>query len=742
MKTLSGHERRFPDRSSPSQIFPPPKRLLLLCVLFASTGHAVLAQTAVSRSERCRTTIVPLDGTGIASWRYLNPRSPWPLLQDCLKGTAGETDQTCLNEESIENNLGCSDILFTNQTPDRSFLVKLHLEQPKRHPELIKILRGLTASGSVSTANQRKDDDRTRDYRKKILNILDNTSHDDEDYRELIELLGAIHGVGGISEEFLEKMRSQGLHEELTCILHTTATCKDRHGTDDSQICTQSGIVSSASPLRIPGEVLRCANPFSLVTTTVEFFDDAAKPANTTGFLYAGSKIEKPGKTYPEPPRLSRWKIVGSIGAAWDPAGRFDDAGNTRTFRPAEGETYQGDQRQHFPAAARVQLSQNLGSRASANVTFAFKSGDQGETDQDRTAKVPNYQINMYAENGLAFTFGKYDFASPTSGVAIAESGEGFEVRVRQFSLSHLVKRESLDGRSDAENQDSDVTLLKIDNWNIPWLQSGRGSFIALHGRDENPQQAHTFSTAGFEYSLTRSVSEAGGGSGKKTPLRAVLGFTAGYYRSERDRDVPDHLLEGADASKQRNGKGDAALFSFSFARLEDTPSFNAPRVKWTLNARFAQGSGDDPGTPDVDEGYIGETQSFKPDGLFISSLAQLLDAGEQGQVGRGLINKRYRGLSWTGSWDPILHRFASWLNPIDEPRGQTTLRLHHYRFQEHVLGENDAGWGADLIFEVEGPKGSKASLTFAYFDPGSALDAFFKEKPWAIQLSLTGTLD
>lgn len=483
----------------------------------------------------------------------------------------------------------------------------------------------------------------------------------------------------------------------------------------DNQIlkCTATLTVPPNGFQQLNGDFLPLL-PKGAVVFNVRFFDEVVPPSNAAGFL---ATVPAPK----EPPSSTAWTLNGQIGWARDPDLTTDpDPEHDPVITQfSASNPYDGAQRSRFFGSASADLVRTLGNRADGTVSFAFKQGDLGGEDKTRTTNVPTYKLNVYALSGLALRFGKYAFATPASKLAVNEGGEGVELRYRWFSLGHIVKRESTAGISNRDNDDSEVTLLQANNispGSNSFLRSA--NFIALQGEDKK---------ADFKYqTLGAEVFVA-------SPASHVTGSFA-YYQSEKESNK-DH--GGPEA------EGSTALVTGTYAVLKSDPVKRTTRTQRTFTVQAGMGTGNDRATNDLDEGYIGETASFAPDVLFLSSLAGKIDTENQGKLEAGLSNKQYAGFIYTDYGFSPLSGIAQLLRTGDKIVSEKmSIGYHLYRFDEKVFGVKDAGSEVDVEFQIEVPGGITGKVTMAYYFPGRAIETTFKKDPWAIVTSLSIKMD
>jgi hypothetical protein len=119
----------------------------------------------------------------------------------------------------------------------------------------------------------------------------------------------------------------------------------------------------------------------------------------------------------------------------------------------------------------------------------------------------------------------------------------------------------------------------------------------------------------------------------------------------------------------------------------------------------------------------VGETAGFKPDELFLSVLAPAIQT-ERGQVGKGLVNKRYYGALFTTPRFSPLKWLANKMRVADAnvAGATTTFKVHDYSFREPIANDTRVGTELDADFALESPAGVTYSINLSGFWPGAAL--------------------
>lgn len=224
--------------------------------------------------------------------------------------------------------------------------------------------------------------------------------------------------------------------------------------------CAFKLLVPPNTSARVPPSVL-AALPAGLVTFNVSFRAEDTLPSYPKGYF---ATTPNP----PEPESRFGWNLTGKVGFTADP----DPDSTPNQPAPGQADTctrsdpkcdpiepyssehpYTGERRSRFTGGSTLQLNANLGNRALAQVDFTFKTGDLAGVDRDGQTKVSKYTIETFSLNGLGLRLGKYTLANPASGIAVNETGEGFELLYKSFSLGYIAKRESLAFETDGQGR-------------------------------------------------------------------------------------------------------------------------------------------------------------------------------------------------------------------------------------------------------------------------------------------------
>jgi|HubBroStandDraft_3_1064219.scaffolds.fasta_scaffold07917_3 hypothetical protein len=801
---------------------------VLLALVFTTVGEAAADDEQVIPCKlstakdpiKLKTQIgIPLDDTGIADQRMVNPRRAFPVLQ-LPSGDDYETNKEFTAVIWKDCGIYARDVrlVLINRTA-RNFGVQFNLVVPDARAEVETAYKNLLArvlrvkppsDASSAPAYEALLEDLKRpssvpgscQWAIARLDLAPSQAQVNDLRTSCIDNLKASLESSKLFKldeprDLLEELSSavDRLERSLKPTASLPGECKYDAG-GRALRCSVKVIVPPGARIPGPQGIMTYAPQNGLLTFTVSFADTADIPSNSTGYL-------KTGKEAAEPSDSTQWRYSAQLGAAWDP-----DTGKSaemRTFSPEQ--PYAGETLQHFVGAGNLKLSQKLGYRASATATLGFKNGDLGEKDTTRRVTVPEYALNLYGESGVQLVFGKYTLAAPSSGIAVDVVGEGFELRRGTFSIGHLIQRESTTGEAERSNRDNRLFIAQVKN--RPFFKAdpkGQPFFrtwtlVGLYGSEgaarltvpnpasnpmpddpacENPSPAagstpatrqlcygYRYWTGGFELSYAHqapATSELRPKAGPAKPCGATEGSppclypwslsgTLSAYYSGRD-------LNGSAAAhvgdRVKEGRGESGLANANYVhfRMTEDPQPGLEQ-EYLVGLQVGYGSGTGRGRK-VDHGYLGENTSFAPDQIFLSRIAGHLadrapsDGGPEpvSVVAAGLGNKLYEGLAFAFN-HPNPHaqpRLASplWqlarllgLGETDPVSQLTTLRCHHYSFNEPVFGRREAGVELDLELSMEVPKGITTTIDLGKFFAGSALRPVIAKDPWQATASI-----
>lgn len=640
------------------------------------------------RAQTMRVVVVPLDDTGVANWRYLNPRNPACI--NCRPGgeplPAGETP---------------AGVVFRNRTQDRTFMVSLTLP-------------------ATAPAN--------------------------------------------------------AVDESFKCA--AGQPCKITRS-----VAQGNSVLFDASILALFGK--------SLIKFEVSLYGETIALGNAAAYLSLSNPFDDKGKsTLTERPSATSFKTKLSLSGRVDPdipavptKDQVDKDVESkltlcspRTGYSADNEPaickerpYVDGNTQLYRGSGSVQLSANLSDRAEGSVTLSFRDGNYGAPEIDKTT-VLDYQVSIFGTNGLSLKLGKTDFLVPSSGIAIAESGEGFLYSWRSFGLGHVVRRESTAGLPLQTNQDRkdwffQARSLSIgqawrDRMSVQASEEAAGNrprddvgmlrralshfrsvdLYAVRGEDKNLDS--NYLTYGGEIFFARPASKTVMKE-KETLLFNIFSGSAAAYRSSRDFDNDADCRGFAAPLRPCNdGQGHVWLVTVNW-----TPSMviasgtNVATTPHTLSFVAGAGSGDNPGSGDEDEGYIGEPAGAV-DRLFLKLFIPKMNSKNVPHEPTGLSNKRYAAITYTNSEWTLLDLVASGLRVREDVNSRSTIvALRDYRLRYGINGERGAAQEINVTFNIEVPKGVTFSLDASWLDPGAAYEDRITDSAWSFGANVTLSL-
>ena len=652
--------------------------LTSVVVLCVSASAAIVGSArqhgvnkASARAEEKTTYKVPLNNTGIADVRFLNPRSPFQLNQA----------EFATNEKPRETlTAGLRGLEFQNRTADRKFKVTMEVELPDLVP---------TSDTSAVRAGTYS------------ISTLTETATPDAERKAISDGLQGLYGA------------------HITCKAAETSRYKctaiatlERTRLEGSAEFTRQLFLDDLS-----GEVL---------TFTVRRFRENDDLSNSTGYVRKWPAVQ--GKGFPKvAERDDKTSLVpvASVGLNSDRRLGVNEVDGERVeVIDDDLHPFLGQRRTHSPATARVDVKHNLGNRAKADLSFRFKREDLGDQDESSAVQARKYKLSVFALNQTTLHFGKYDFLTPASEVGISlRGGQGFSVSrpldVGQVRLSYIAERES-DPVAEKDKGDRADYLLEWNEINLPFASDLHANLFALYGADDDPGDRHDYRSYGAEIFFGRPLGE-----------RTALGATAAVIRSNRSRGS-GATSEPADDTPRGRGTVFYGRATFSLD-VDDKRDADEATVGHTVGVTLAGANGDNPGS-DLNEGYIGETQAFEPDQIFFASLAAPLAAPAGSPFSPGIGNKLYLAADYnTERWSLLeLLAAAVGVDETDIVSKSTTVSVHHYRSRRAIDGHKPLGMEYGVQFEIETPSAVTVSLGAAYFVPSSALEPFVRKNAWS----------
>lgn len=514
-------------------------------------------------------------------------------------------------------------------------------------------------------------------------------------------------------------------------------------------------------------DLLQAVPEGTLLRFQVGFYDETEKPANPTAFIRVSDKVTEPesalqttiGATVggvldpfiaAPPDKITDEKTLTADGQLVDgPDGRDDATGFKPCYvgvadykKDAEpalcigNRVYDGKHARHYTGSVRVDLTKTLGSRADAAASVLYRQTDFG-IDDGNPLKLSTYTVNVYGLQGLMLRFGRLTWAAPANGIAISEKGDGYRVSFANFSLTHVIKRESAGTIADPPNRDNRSIIFQVKSLPLNFTTPGVRALklldvTAVRGEDK---ASHTYKTVGGE--VFYAFTNIGCGNdetpcsfdpqrGERRNWGTIAGSLAGFYSTRHHR--PGSTIE--------DGKGRVGLLTATWTpTIRKTPqgAFEAVR---TYTLQLGNGSSDKPSTTGTREDYVGESAAYAPDLLFLPIFGGKIDAKGHILVGRSLSNRTFTGFQFVDNTASPLEWIAKLLQVESDINSRsTTLRFRQYRFGREIYPDSgrDVGYEFSGDFTIEAPKGVKFSLGGGYFQPGKGVQPVIPKGVWLI---------
>jgi hypothetical protein len=538
----------------------------------------------------------------------------------------------------------------------------------------------------------------------------------------------------------------KNVHIDLLSIRGVTVQCSGTTCTVSVRVGPGSPVVFPLAPVyksyaKEPAKALRA----DVVTFGVSFYDDDREPAFPRGYF---SVVQ--ARFLTERKTDGRWSSAATADLGWIPDLTEFDA----KYTPPAGAVFLPSIRANDSRAqgnVRVSLKQNLGNRVTTDFEVRLKSGEYGGADPSVTAT--RFKVEVFTLAGGVFSAGRAAVAAPAESVALSEAGDSIGVRAGHFQLSHIFRKQvrdatlpALDPGTFRTDRDHATTVFQV--MALPMTGSSTMDVFATYGRrrqarasfdpslpvDQRPQPPEDpFEVTRQYWTLGTELSSA---------FLRRFRWTGALFSSSAKTTLPDSRENLRTATD--TGRGTALFTTLSYTNFDADPSGGGAKrlVDWTFQARAGRGSAekDDPDHPYRQEAYLGESQSFAPDLLFLGALVPALHLrdAERPALGRpfaltpGLGNKHYAGAVLNIPRLDILARLLRELKLPPDSFGDpaAAVRAHGYWLRNDLPGGRHLGWELDTAVTLEAPLGVKSSLTAAVFWPGAAL----KSAPGDIQ--------
>jgi hypothetical protein len=456
--------------------------------------------------------------------------------------------------------------------------------------------------------------------------------------------------------------------------------------------CTASATIPPNQEVRFSHATLR-HNPKSLVRFKVSFFGRTTPPPNSTAYVALSDAPEKIPSEF-------------AIGLGVDGASAYDLPKNL-------------DGHNRHTSGTGTTSIEFAGGVVDGSVALIFKSGDFGGPDSSRAVNLDEYQAKVFGPKHLTLQYGQFQFARPSSGIAVSETGEGVLVAYKKVAASYIIHRESDEPDESISTQDDDyyVSMLQMKNINprIPGVDAV--DLIAAYGNNKNDDRpkagddgtiplrkaAYNFLTFGSEVRMSFDALPNG---------NVVL---AGYHS---ERHVNPRRPESEELVK---GRGTVGLLTLGWQWCGSKTLFEQSaksRPSFGPTFTIGRGTGDNDATDDRDEGYLGENAGFAKDKIFLAQVSKV-----KPEIGRGLKNKWYAGVQWNDARGSFLGWLAAVLGkPENIVSATTNIALHTYRFTHPIHDGRYGGIETNIEFLVESPASVTWSLGGAYYHRSEAV--------------------
>lgn len=481
-----------------------------------------------------------------------------------------------------------------------------------------------------------------------------------------------------------------------------------------------------------------------VVSFQVAFFDEDTTPTNSRGYFSLVS-----AEQLLEAASATSWSAGASVTYQRDPdmSGLPFTPKGHKTPSLTFASPWDRLNRHHVVGSATLGVRQTLGTRADLDVELTVRKGDFGSDPSN--VQASKYVANVYAVYPLTLTGGRYDLAVPTSGIAMTESGEA-------VSGTYLLPRNVVVSVGRIFRKEMPIGSFTLDEQQK--VVAAGGSFLERNHQSTVLQVRDLFAEERFRLSVFGVIGDAARGehyvadSATTPPTLALREFdvnywttgadmvlgvkklfvSAGLYHSHKSEKRPVELPQRDEVS------GRVGLVSVSYTNPDSKVVQGKQGIDWVLTGLVGAGGE-----------YVGESQSFAPDVLFLNTFASALREPSVA-IGRGLTNKWYFGGVWTTpqfGWIKAAARKVPFLaNDINS--SNLTFKLHQYMLRHAGDRSANLGTEANVEFRIESPKGVRYQLTVAGFEPGGALDtpsgvdSLIRKFQYAVRLGVTIRLE
>jgi hypothetical protein len=628
--------------------------------------------------------IVLLFGASAPVFSQTVPDPNRPTLQEQAQaeGESEPPENTApLRKHSVQTPTGIQDRLWAEIPLNHTGVASARFRNARNPPHVLDIP---TAERALARPALTRSD---------ILPLVDITFRNQAADQKLILLFTAyVPADRGGDNAAIVQRRMRELRKDWH-----VGSCKK--GDDDRWTCSVTMTIDRRQEVSVPvtlmAPVTERTERAERVKFKLAFFQENATPAQPEGYFSV-----VPSRFLIEPENQTSWSAAAELSASSNPDPGDDILSLNNRFS--------GTRKKDLAGKGLITGDVSLGSRATASIDLQFKKGQLGDPDS-RKLITPRYQLDVFGLRPMVLSFGRFEFAKPSSGVAIAETGEGWRLAYQNFSVAHLINVDGGPATDETDKRNDREVLFQVQN------------VAALPRVLEGLNLLGTYGRARYEVKAAPTAIPADGSVAPATRPHGVdhqywtYGFEAllslAQGRVHGSMSAYDNRRTALNSNFERQ-RGQVLHTSWSWTHFGKVDADKQTRdIRYFVSADLAQ-AGD----------YAGEHQAFGPDVRFLSGLLGNLD--ESVGLGEGLANKRYLSLGYTDQRGSILWVVARTLLMIPESDiGSMSTNFTWHRYHS----TNDAQRGSlgqeiDVTSDIETPAGVTSSVGLTYFRPDGVL--------------------
>jgi hypothetical protein len=696
--------------------------------------------------------IIRINDAGIASWKYLNRRSPPHLLGFLYEKRAHPEPPLASSASNLEEeaNVRATDQNRFDRQRAREALIK---ERDRLERLWIGRLLGLSVPGDAT---------------------LPPVS--DASLCASLVQIPSLQNVGAIAQAMAPEGPAAPKVPNARVVFKNTSASRDvvvtlSVPTADSGVCEKEGVKELG--FEATTDKKACSASVRIARGATEFFPicslldihRAKRKADEAGSQPASFSVAffpddlDPGRSTGEfllVPGVPLGGPTSSIATTFDVSAQYYPDLDLGRFaeQPRDTVAFSGERDLAFPFGARVVLDQAISRFAQARVALEGRKGQLG--DGVSTVTASSYYVRTYGVSPFSLQLGKFPVSIPGGGIAISETGDTVRLGFKDAGVSYLLRRQRNRGKKPSETLLDRDSAFVLETGGLPILTRGTFSAVALmgHERGDRGQDDTTGVLSPHKYQVI------GGSASYPWPYQdGTFSGTTTFSR---------YWARRFDTKASRpGGKGTVWYLQNTLLFYESGSASSTSRKalrRHSVQVNLGRGSVDNTGSNFQDESYIGERQAFAPDELFLKLISATQFRDKQHQVpaagketadppvtvaalspylSPGLTGKQYLGVMYQRpGWSPL--RYIARLLREDTISAEATdISFHVYEFREPVNGAKSAGKELTVRLAVEAPTGLKWSLTGARFFPGGAVKEAFRSSKsvWAVKGGLSVTV-